>query len=793
MLKNYFKSAWRNLLRNRGYALINILGLAMGIACALLIYSIIRYELSFDTYHPEVDRLYRVVSSSYEYGEVQSGAGLPYPAIPAMRNDFPEFEMLTIVDGNFSSPVFTARRSDGELYRFNEDASAYVDPQYFQLFHYDWVSGGKETALQEHNSLVLSQTLAQKLFGDEDPLDKTLLINGESEWRVSGVVKEIPANTDLPFEALLRIPEDRAASDNWGSVSSSVQAYLRLAKNVDPAGLTDRFDAFYEKHRGERGKTKKMRLQPLSDMHFNDNYETFGYSVPGGGIIGFAWIGMALLLMACINFINLSTALAINRSREVGVRKVLGGTRSSLILQFLGETAIVTFLASLFSIALVEISAPYLQNFMDYPESVGLSMDSQLLLPAIVLFLLVTLLAGLYPAFYLSRYQPVEAMRNRVKASYGNGLNLRRGLVILQFAICQALILGTMLMSGQIDFMLNADLGFDKESVVEVHLPSREPATISTLKNRLQNSSVIQHVTMSNSGSASGNTWTSNFHMTLNDEDFEKRTQVKFVDADFLTAYGIQLVAGRDFLSADSTDDMIVNQTFARETGFGDDYAELLGKEVRIWGKRGPVVGVVSDFHTNSFHVEKSPVVIMRNDRYWLMAIKIMPNATTEALKVIEAAWSDAFTEHVFEYAFLDDTIAEFYEEEKSIGQLVNVFTAIAILIGTMGLFGLASYMAAQRTKEIGIRKILGAATIHILGLLSKEYLMLMIIAFVLAAPAAYVFMTIWLEDFVYRVPIRPTLFIGGLLFSLVIAFFTVGYKSFRIAVTNPVESLRSE
>lgn len=798
MLKNYFKTTFRNLAKNKTHTIINIVGLSFGIVCVLIIYLIINFEMSFDRYHTNFESIYRIVKEDSQFGETSFDTGVPYPLPPAMRADFPEIEFLTIVDCNFNSPVISVARIDGSVAKFQEDEGvAFVEPDYFRIFDYTWLTGDPESALKNPNSAVLSEGLARKYFGDDDPMGKILTYNNSLEFQVTAVVKDVPQNTDIPFNLLLAYDEAVRGNDNWGSTASSVQCYLKLPEHLLPNQIESQLKAFLTKHRNkEAAEFITHRMQPLKSMHYDTRFSTYGHrTVAKETLLALGLIGIFLLFTACINFINLNTAVAVNRSKEVGVRKVLGGTRAQLTLHFLSETAFITLLAIAISIASIEVILPKLKSFLGYELVTNLFRDGGLLLFLLVLFVAVSVIAGFYPALHLSGFNPIEAIRNKMTSQYGEGLKLRKGLVVLQFAISQVLIIGTIVISSQMAYFRNVDMGFQKDAVVEVGLPANDADKIQRFKNRLLQYPAIKHVSFSNTGTASSNTWGGNYDWKNSDEKKDGHAQIKFVDPDFLETYQIELLAGEGLVPApaDTVDRFLVNQAFVEEIGYGNRYADVLGKYTKIWGREAPVVGVVKNFNTTSLHQKISPVIIAVQNRYWMAGIKIEMQDVKNTLAVIEESWSSVYPEFVFDYGFLDENIEKFYDDEQRVATMINTFTIIAVLIGCLGLFGLVSYMASQRTKEIGIRKVLGATFSNILTLLSKEFALLVMIAFFIAAPIAYYFMEAWLADFAYRIELGTDLFALALFASCAIAFMAVGYKSIRTAGANPVESLRNE
>ena len=795
MFKNYLKTTVRTLTKNKIYTLINVAGLALGIVCALAIFLIIKLQSSFDTYHEDPQNIYRVVRAENEFGEINHSPGIPYPLPEALRNDFPNIPNLTIVDSNFGPPVISVEKN-GTTFRFKEkdNSVAFVNPAYFKIFKYKWLHGNPETILDKPNSGVISSVLAQKYFGYENPLGKRVTFDNRLEFQVTGVVKDIPQNTDLPFSMLIAYDHEQRGNDNWGSFSTGVQCYLRLSDNVSKQQIESQFPGFLSKYyKKEDAKKHTLILQPLPEMHFDNRFSTFGNSIVSvENLLALGLIGLFLLITACINFVNLNTALAVKRSKEVGVRKVLGSRMSQLLLHFIGETAFITLLAIFVSLALAEVAFVQIESILGYELELNIMGDTSITFFLVILFVFVTLGAGFYPAMHLSRFNPTEAILNKITSRYSQGLSLRKSLVVLQFAISQVLIISTIIIASQMRYFQKADMGFSKEAIVEVELPVRNAIKLHRLKTQLLQQASIKQISFSNTGTASSNSWGGNYKLKDEDQIKEGNAHLKFVDQDFVATYKLQFLAGKG-LTPDTLKNFIVNETFAKEVGYANRHRDLLGKYAKIWGREAPIVGIVKDFNTTSLHEKVPPVIMMLQNRYWLAGIKIDLKNTKSALGAIEKAWLSVFTEFVFDYSFLDKNIEKFYEEEQKTANLINTFAIIAIIIGCMGLFGLVSYMAAQRTKEIGIRKVLGANFSSILTLLSKEFGLLIFIAFILAAPIAYYFMNSWLEDFAYRIEIGVSMFFLALATSFLISLVTVGYKSVRAALSNPVEALRYE
>ena len=800
MFSHYFISSFRNLRRNRTYTVINILGLTLGILCSLIVFLKIQHETSFDNFHADDDRIYQIKRKTNQYGETAEGAGIPQPLPPALKEDFPQFEAVTIIDGAVASAMIGITQPDGEVknYQENYGTMAYVDPDYFSIFHHNWLEGKPDQVFEEPFSVVLSETMAEKYYGSENPVGKSLSMNGEFDLTVTGIIADPPENTGFPFEMLITTDNGKFSRRNqgdWGSVSSSNQCYVKLKEGESAEKMMELFPGFVKKHRGEEvAEYMTMLLQPMKDVHYDIDASTYaGGTTPKELLWALGLIGLFLIITASINFVNLSTALVFRRSREVGVRKVLGSSRKQILTHFLGETSLLTILSMMFALSLTPLALHFLEPYIGEELKLDLLGNGQLWLMIIGVIASISIMAGLYPALLLAKLEPVAAMKNKWDKRYGKGLNLRKGLISTQFAISQVLIIGTIVMIFQMDYFYNSPLGFDKESIIEVSVPQGETEAMKVFKTQLEQEPAIKFISLSNTGASSSSMWSSNYASSIGETLHEGQTHVKIVDKDYIKAYGIPLVAGSDELPIDSVDRFIVNESFIKKLGFQNP-EEALGTIVKIWGIDAPISGVVADFHTNSLHRPIEPVMIWTGDQHSQAAIKLVAGARIpETIEKIETAWTTAFPGRDFEYNFMDEVLAKFYEDEERTLTMIQIFAIIAIVIGCLGLFGLVSFMAIQRTKEIGVRKVLGASSGQIINIFAREFTILVIIGFIIAAPVGYYLMDLWLQDFAYKISVGPSVFAVSIICSLIIALVTVGYKSYQAATANPIEALRDE
>lgn len=802
MLKNYLKITFRNLVKNFTHTALNVGGLTIGILCALVIFLVIQYDLSFDKNHAGGDDIYRIVRETNQYGEISFDTGVPAPLPEAFENDFPGVEAVSIVDANFGTPVISAELDDGTVRRYKEEHAAFVEQAYFDIFTYRWLLGNRETALSRPNTVVISNSMSNKLFGNENPLGKTLVFQTGNKYdlEITGVIEDPPSNTDIPFVVLASYSTasregNTRTNDDWDGTSSTRQCYLKLPSSMTASQVNSQMDDFLGKYRDDDAVAQiDYFLQPLSEIHFDTRFGNYSNRVVAVEILwALGLIGLFLLITACINFVNLNTAIAVKRSKEVGVRKTLGGTRGQLILRYLGETGLITLISVILALALSEWALSLVQSLMGLPLELNLLGNTPLKLFVAAIFISTTLTAGLYPAFYISAFNPIDAIRNRISASYREGITLRRTLVVVQFVISQVLIICTITISNQMNYFQSTDMGFDKDALVEVPIPVNDQNRLERFKNELSGESSIRSVAYSNTSTASGNVWSGTYGLEDSAEIKEGRAHVKFIDEQFLSTYGIELLAGSNVMRSDSINVFLANEAFARETGYDGKYEELMGKYVHFWGTKAPITGVVKNFHTTSLHQEIDPVLLATRPLYFTAGLKIDQQQTETALSHAENAFRVAFPEYVFDYSFLDQKVENFYKREQLMARLMNVFTVIAIVIGCLGLFGLVSYMAATRTKEIGVRKVMGATVKDILILFGKEFGLLVGMSFIIAIPIAWYMMSNWLADFAYRITLGPGLFALAFAATLLIVIITVGIKSLRTANINPVESLRSE
>lgn len=806
MLLNYFKIALRNITRHKGYAAINITGLAIGIAASLLLFMVIRYELSYDRFQPNFDQIYHVVTSEKTTEDDNINPGVPVPALEIFRLKFPQAKMAGIFSSYGSQFTIIGNDSNSTSIRgkyLEETGVFFAEPEFFEVFTFKWLNGSP-SVLSEPNTIVLSKSVAEKYFGSwQQAGGQFIKVDNNAIVMVKGVIDNTPLNSDFPirivssYATLKNNPGQYFYQPDWNNLSSSFQVYMRLPENVSSSVVDQQLLAFSrEQYKDDQNRAVRTHfLRPLSAIHFDTRTENLGDHVTSKPTLWtLSLIGIMIIIMASINFINLSTAQAISRSKEVGLRKVLGGTRLQLMGQMMGETAVIVLIAMIIGSAITFFCIPYLDQFINLPEKLSF-FNSRVLGFMAVLFILVTIFSGLYPSLVLSGFKPALAIKNKISSASVGGISLRRGLVVLQFAISQLLIIGTIVALSQMKFILNEDLGFKKEAVL-VLTTNSDSAVISrqkAFKNELLSQKGIHAVSFSSDMPSSQNTWSTNFAFDgKEDEDFE--VCLKFADADYFKTYGFQFVAGKGLSVSDTTNDIVINETLAKKLGLKDP-SDAVGKSLRIGGGRWkPIVGVVKDFKPNTLREKISPIAISSRSRFYSVTnIKLSTSNLMGVEENIQHTWDKYFPEYVNKSAFMDETINKFYKQEMQLTKLYQFFAILAILISCLGLYGLVSFMAVQKTKEVGIRKVLGASVSSIVMLFSKEFTILIFVAFLVAAPLAWWLMSKWLSNFVFKINMGVWIFITAIVVSIVIAWITVGFKAVRAALVNPVKSLRSE
>jgi ABC-type antimicrobial peptide transport system permease subunit len=761
--------------------------------------------MSYDNFHTKRNRIYRILTE-YHHSDAANifyGRGVPFPLPAAMKMNFKEVEQSVPVYADYNVQYLVLGEHGDLLRKFKEEkGTIFTTSGFFKVFDFPWLAGNPATALDDPNAAVLSKEIAEKYFGDwRSALGKTIKWNNAEILTIKGILNTIPANSDLQLKVVISMGTAYTSqflkSTNWDGTGSSYGCYVLLSPNASPDAVNTSLREYSKKMKSPGNKDSHV-MQPLSLQHYDTEAGNIGGKTMSLSLIRALWLIAAfILLIACINFINLSTAQAVNRAREVGVRKVMGSNQWQLRMQFLCETLIIVIVSLALAVGLAILTLPFMSRLLEAPISVTVLLDPGVIMALLVAGCLVTLLAGLYPSFVLSRYNPIEALKSGLMAASTRGISLRKGLVVMQFVIAQALIIGTLVIVMQMNYFSRQPLGFNKDAIVNIPVPGDSMANtkLDFLQKQLLSIAGVERVTYSSNTPVEDNNdnWsTITYNHASKETDFYAIT--KWADNNYLTTYQLPLAAGRNIYPSDTVKEFLVNESLVKSLGIKDP-AEVLNKDLLLYGHlRGSIVGVLKDYHNRSFRAPYAPLLIssMRSE-YSQAGIKLSVANIPGALKSIEALWNRTFPEFVFEYEFLDSKIDNFYKEENKLSQIYKLFASVAIFLSCLGLFGLASFMAIRRVREVGIRKVLGATSSSIVYLFSKEFLILVGLAFLIASPIAWFFMNKWLQDYVYRINVSWWLFAVGGLLSLVIALLTVSTKAIQAAWANPVKSLRTE
>ncbi|QEC65978.1 FtsX-like permease family protein [Panacibacter ginsenosidivorans] len=811
MIRNYFKIAWRNLMKYKFISFVNLFGLTVGLTCCLLIATYIINELSYDKYNKNAENIYRVTRSfNNQDGVVSLNLSTVSPPFGYyLPGDFPEIKKMTRLLNTGTLAIKYGEKI------INEPNVYFADENLFNVFTLDVLKGDPNTALKDPFSVMLSEDVAKKYFGNEDPINKVLRVSNKYDVKVTGIYKGFPANSHMHPGTLLSFNTLKDSAiygaenlrTNWGN--NSFFTYLLLPDHYDPQKMVARFPAFIDAHMNRAdyngqlpSKFTTLGLQKLTDIHL---YSHTDYEAEPNGDINrvyiFSAIALFILLIACINYMNLSSARSALRAREIGIRKVMGAGKKGLIFQFLSESVLIAWVAILMAFALLYFTLPLLNQLSGLELSVEMLLKWQVIVPLLLTPFVVGILSGLYPALFMSSFQPVKTLKGLFKID-GSNISFRKILVVAQFTISIVLIITTIIVFQQLKYMQNTSLGYDKDHIITLPYINDLNPSYETFRNELLQSNAVKNVTRSSrvpTGRLLDAMGASTF---TGDSAMPVTSDIKFVvaDYDFVSTYDIQIAAGRNFSRQYGTDtsNFILNEAAVKAIGW-KSAQDALGKDFRYASIKGKIIGVVKDFHFESLHQQIVPMVLVNpanaaTDGYFnFLSLQVAGNNIQSTLKTIEKTWKKYLPEVPYQATFLDETYSQLYVAEQKQGTIFTIFSCIAIFIACLGLFGLSAFAITQRVKEIGVRKVLGASTSTIVSLLSKDFLKLVLIAAVIAFPVAWYAMYNWLQDFAYRINIQWWVFIIAALLALIIALATISFQAIKAAIANPVKSLRSE
>jgi putative ABC transport system permease protein len=816
MIPDYFKIAWRNLARNKFNTIINIAGLTLGITCFLIILSKINYETNFDRFHSNSDRIYRVVrvtkGLAYLEGALEYRTGVFFALPNAIKAQIPELDAATQVlyTGGGLIRIVNAKGGTQQAI-FKEDRGiVLLEPDFFDVFDFcnadfNWITGNPRESLTEPFSVVLTETLAHKYFGNDSPTGKLIRIMG-FDLQVTGVVSDFPQNTDFPFQLLISLSTlqtvDSDLFTNWGNLSDNFQCYVKINESTDYLQIEKKIKEIHSAHTTpEMAESRLFKLQPLNEVHNDSHFGNYNDRVISRAtILSLMSIGFLLIIIACINYSNLTVAKLSSRAKVAGICKVFGGNRKRLIVQFFGETFTLTMVAMVLSILFSNIILENLSYLVGVPQDNWHFLNPQNVWLLLAVIFTVSIIAGIYPAILISKANPLEMIRNKGFKAGKGCLRVSRLTVIFQFIIAQVLIVCTLIVFGQLSFIESKDMGYERENIITVDIPDNNSMTLERFRHELTRNSNITGISFASTSPGRSRNWT-DISRIVSNTSITTVTETKAVDSSYIHTFGLKLLSGRNFSDHESGLPILVNQKLIRDLQFKDEY-QALGADVEFNGQDATIIGIVKDFHSDPIYESIRPCALEYNPRRFYMAgikYRLTPNRERFHTQIegiindIQKQWQAIFPGQIFEYQFFDETIASYYQEEKKIASLINIFTGIMIFICCLGIVGLIYHTTNRRSKELAVRKVIGASVLDIISLLVRSFTKWVLIANLIAWPIAYYVMNKWLQNFAYRIDLSWWMFVLAGALALGIALLTISWQAIRAATANPVDSLRYE
>jgi putative ABC transport system permease protein len=805
MLTHSLKQIIRSLWKYKRFSIINLLGLSIGIAVVTLIFMIADYEKVFDQFHANGKDIYRVVNKAQKGGKEQYEATVPYPTAKFLRNEYPGLQATQV---HFSED---ANVRIGNQSPFTEKNIVFADSLFFDVFDFSGikkfqVAGNISKALSAPNKVILTESAARRYFGSTNPIGQVLRLDARLDIEVAAIVKDPPATTHLPFSMLVSfssLTNDYIGGldlNSW-SFTGNGYCYVRLDAKSSITSVEKALHSIIQKNRdSDANKTEKYYLQSLAQIHFQPDFDTTNpaYTVSEKYLMMLLLLGGFIILIACVNYINLSTSLAFSKSKEVGIRKTIGASKLQLFFHYMSETLFLTLIAAVIGLILAVFFLPVLNRLLDKFISIEQLANFKFIAGAILGLAMVSFISGVYPALILAGFKPIESLKNQLAMPGKASTLLRKALVVFQFTTSIALIICTLVIAKQMHYFNTKSLGFKKDAVVEVELPSPDSAKIEAFRSFLQNQSGVQAISFCLGAPISNNGISTSMKAPELPEKSDYNVKILACDKNYLETYGIQLIAGRWFFQAEEKDlgsGLVVNESLIKTLGY-KHASEALGKKLTIGinSYQPPIIGVVKDFHTSSLHQSIGAVALMPFPYFYFAAgVRINPAGLRNTLTAIESAYKKVYPDYVYNVNFIDEQLAKLYEQETRNYNLFKAFSAVSIFICCIGLWGLIAFVVVRKTKEIGVRKVLGASISSIVGLLSKDFLRLVLIALVVASPVAWYFMHQWLENFAYRIHISWAVFVLAGSIALLITLATISFQAIRAALANPVKNLRTE
>lgn len=781
MFKHYFRIAIRSIVRHKSYAAINIFGLALGLASCIIIFLVVRNELSYDQYHQHADKTFRITSLGLDYNPSVS-----FAVAPALRNDFPELKHV--------SQYYYWRESMIEINHERhiiKDIGA-ADNEFAKIFDLEWLAGDPNSALEAPNTIVLTAHIAKQYFGDQNPMGQTIRMDNEWELKVTGLIKDLPSNSHLTFKSLVSWATFHDQTTNYWSIQGGY-LYVTLPENLAARNIEQKLPSFIKKNWGEEvEKEGKLLLQPLTDIHYDQRYLN-QTSMPRSkkSIYGLAAVGVFILIIACINFVNMATAFAIKRSKDVGIQKVIGAKPIQIIKSALLEIALQVIIALALALGGLSLFVPRAEIFFGTRIATGQLLQPDVVIGLLAISIVAVLTSGLYPALIQARFNQLQILKSPFSTAAKGNTTLKRGLVGIQFLVTQLLIMSTFIVAKQMDFFLNSDIGFDKESIITFDVGKNREG----LRQLLSKQPGVKDFSFASAAPAYNINYMP-FHAPNLGMDEVDVTEMKVVDENYLPMFKLKMMAGLPIAkstSPDSISKIVVNQTFIKRLGIHHP-EDAVGEQVTVGDRKAEIQGVVADFQSESKHKKIRACFLYYDPEGFRQAsVKLQSDNVKSTIEAINKEWSILNPESLFNYEFLDNKVARLYEQEQTLYNTFKVFTVIAIVISCIGLLGLVSLMAVQRVKEIGVRKVLGASVKNIVMLFLKDFVILIFVAFAIAVPVAWYSMNSWLQEFAYQIKITPLHFIVGLLATLFVTGITVFVRSFMAATSNPINAIKED